>query len=96
MSRSFRQPAVRVTTAGIVSFSLTLLAAGCAIFAGLPLRGISLNDRLDIGAVLLLAPVLALVLALVFEVTAIALRAPDLPQPRQQRPVRWSPGLREG
>jgi hypothetical protein len=41
-------------------------------------------------------PVLALVLAVVFEVTRIALRSPELPEPRRQQAVRWSPGQREG
>ena len=83
-------------TAAIVAFSLTLLGGGIVLLSGLPLRGIAMSERLDIGTMLLLAPILALVLALLAEVAFIVLRAPDLPQPRQQQSIRWTPGLREG
>ena len=86
-----------VHTATIVSFSLTLLAGAGAVLAGLvPLKPLSFGDRLDIGAVLFAAPILALTLAVVFEAARIALKSPDLPEPRRQQAVRWSPGHREG
>jgi uncharacterized membrane protein len=85
------------TTATIVSFSLTLLCASFAILFGLvPLRAVSPLMRIDIGALLFVMPVVALVLAVCFEVIRIALRSPDLPEPRRRQAVRWSPGRREG
>ena len=89
--------AVAFTTATIVSFSLTLLAgAGLVLTGVVPLKPLSFGDRLDIGAVLFAAPILALTLAVVFEAARIALKSPDLPEPRRQQAIRWSPGHREG
>ncbi len=85
------------TTATIVSFSFTLLAAGIGVLTGiLPLRMLSHGERIDVGSLLFMMPVLALVLGVCFEVTRIALRSGDLPQPREPRAIRWSPGSREG
>ncbi|MBI4920380.1 MAG: hypothetical protein HY834_01405 [Devosia nanyangense] len=92
-----RRKAAAFTTATIVSFSLTLLGGGVAVLTGLvPLKNLSFGERVDVGALLFVMPVLALVLAVVFEVTRIALRSPELPEPRRQQAVRWSPGEREG
>lgn len=86
-----------LTTASIASFSLTLLAGGIAVLSGLmPLPHLSLAERLDVGALLFVAPLMALVLALVFEVTRIALAKRELPEPRRQQALRWTPGRREG
>lgn len=86
------------TTATVVSFSLTLLAGSVAVLTNMvPLRMLSLGDRVDLGAMLFVAPVLALVLAVVFETTRIALKREPLPEPRQRQVVRnWTPGRREG
>jgi hypothetical protein len=85
------------TTATIVSFSFTLLAAGIGVLTGiLPLRMLSFGERVDVGSLLFMMPVLALVLGVCFEVARIALRGGELPEPRQQRAIRWSPGRREG
>ena len=86
------------TTATVVSFSLTLLAGSVAVLTNIvPLRMLSLGDRVDLGAMLFVAPVLALVLAVVFETTRIALKREPLPEPRQRQVVRnWTPGRREG
>jgi hypothetical protein len=86
------------TTATVVSFSLTLLAGSVAVLGNMvPLRMLSLSERIDLGAMLFLAPLLALVLAVVFETTRIALRREPLPEPRQRQVVRnWTPGRREG
>ena len=85
------------TTATIVSFSLTLLVAAFAILYGfVPLRFVSAGMRVDIGALLFIVPVVALVLAVCVEVVGIALKYPQLPEPRRQQAVRWSPGRREG
>ena len=85
------------TTATIISFSLTILAASIAILTGLvPLKPMSFAERVDVGSLLFVTPIMALVLAIVFEVARIALTRPDLPEPRRQQAVRWSPGRREG
>ena len=86
------------TTVTVVSFSLTLLAGSIAVLANIvPLDFLSLGDRVDLAAMLFVAPVLALVLAVVFETTRIALKREPLPEPRQRQVVRnWSPGRREG
>lgn len=100
MSEYLRKPTRRAavfTTATIVSFSFTLLAAGIAILTGLlPLRALSFGQRIDVGALLFLMPVVALVLGVCVEATRIALSAKDLPEPREQQSIRWAPGRREG
>ncbi|MEO8759146.1 MAG: hypothetical protein ABI398_15500 [Devosia sp.] len=85
------------TTSTIISFSLTLLAAGIAVLTGLiPLNALTPIERIEIGSLLFLMPVVALVLGVCFEVARIALRAEDLPEPRQRQQLRWEPGRREG
>ncbi len=87
---------VAFTTSTIVSFSLTLLGGAIVVLTGLvPLR-MSFGEHVDFGAMLFIAPVLALVLAVVFEAARIAMTRADLPEPRRQQEVRWSPGRREG
>lgn len=89
--------AAAFTTATIVSFSLTLLAGSIAVLSGLvPLTALSFGERTEVGAMLFIAPVLALVLAVVFEASRIAFTRAELPEPRRQQAVRWSPGRREG
>ena len=86
------------TTATVISFSLTLLAGSIAVLANMvPLKALSLGERVDLGAVLFIAPVLALILAVVFEASRIAFSREALPEPRRQQVVRnWTPGRREG
>jgi hypothetical protein len=86
------------TTATVVSFSLTLLAGSIAVLTNLvPLEALSFGERIDLGAMLFAAPLLALVLAVVFEASRIALSRNALPEPRRQQVVRgWTPGRREG
>lgn len=86
------------TTATVVTFSLTLLGGSIAVMTNsVPLRALSMGDRLDLAAMLFVAPVLALVLAVVIEATRIALKREPLPEPRGQRAVlHWTPGRREG
>ena len=91
-----RRKAVAFTTMTIVSFSLTVLCASVAVLSGLvPLHSLSLGERVDVGALLFLTPLVALMLAVCFEVVRIALRSTSLPEPRRQQAVRWSPGRRE-
>jgi hypothetical protein len=86
-----------LTTASVISFSLTLLAASLAVLLGfVPLRQISHFDRLTVGELLFLMPVVALVLGVVFEASRIAFSRQELPEPRQRQQIRWSPGRREG
>ncbi|MEO6395053.1 MAG: hypothetical protein ABIO40_04005 [Devosia sp.] len=87
---------VQLVTGAAVSFSLTLLAGSYAVLSGsVPLR-INAIERVDIGAMLLFAPVCALVLALLFEATRLALKGPlEMAEPRAI-PIDWSPGHREG
>jgi hypothetical protein len=86
------------TTATVISFSLTLLAGSVAVLTNLvPLKALSLGEQIDLAAVLFAAPVLALVLAVVFEATRIAFKREPLPEPRRQQVIRnWTPGHREG
>lgn len=87
------------TTATLVSFSLTLLAGSIAVLTNLvPLKALTLGDRIDLGAMLFVAPVLALVLGIMFEATRIALSRGGVPtEPRRQQIVHnWQPGRREG
>ena len=86
---------VAFTTSTIVSFSLTLLGGAIAVLTGLVPLQMSFGERVDFGAMLFIAPVLALVLAVVFEVVRIAMTRAELPEPRRQQEVRWSPGRRE-
>lgn len=85
-------------TTTVVSFSLTLLAGSIAVLTNkVPLQTLTLGERIDVGAMLFIATVLALVLAVVFEATRIALSPNRLPEPRRRRVVRnWTPGHREG
>lgn len=92
-----RSRAAVFTTATIVSFSFTLLAAGIAILTGLlPLHSLTFGQRVDVGSLLFMMPVVALVLGVCVEVTRIALRRQELPEPSRQQAIRWSPGRREG
>ena len=86
------------TTATVISFSLTLLAGSIAVLTNIvPLRSLTLGERVDVGAMLFIAPVLALVLGIMFEATRIALSREALPEPRRQQVVRnWRPGRGEG
>ena len=94
-TKPVRQRAAALTTASVISFSLTLLGASIAVLSGLVPLHLNHGARVDVGALLFLTPMIALMLALCFEVVRIALRSPELPQPRRQQVVRWSPGRRE-
>jgi hypothetical protein len=86
------------TTATVISVSLTLLAGSVVVLTNLvPLRMLSFGERIDLGAMLFVAPVLALVLGIMFEATRMAMSREALPEPRRQQVVRnWQPGRREG
>lgn len=81
-----------MTTTTIVSFSLTLFVGSLAVFSGhVPLQHLTAGQQLDVGALLFLTSVVALTLAVIFEVSKVALTRSELPQPRQQRTIRWTP-----
>src|ERR1700761_7452499 len=91
-----RRKARAFTTTTIVSFSLTILAASVAVLSGVvPLHPMSFAERIDVGSLLFSAPIVALILAIVFEVPRIALTRPELPEPRRPQQLRWAPGRRE-
>lgn len=86
-----RHRAAVFTTATIVSFSFTLLAAGIGVLTGLiPLHSLSFGQRVDVGSLLFLMPVVALVLGMCVEVTRIALRRQELPETTQDQQIQWS------
>lgn len=91
-----------LTTATIISFSLTFALAGFALLFGfLPQDAHSLaasGKSIETGVVLLAVPLVALVLAILFEATRLALRGPlNLAQPRPTRTLTdWKPGHGEG
>lgn len=91
-----------LTTATIISFSLTFALAGFALLFGfLPQDAQSLaasGKSIETGVVLLAVPLVALVLAILFEATRLALRGPlNLGQPRPPRTLTdWKPGHGEG
>jgi hypothetical protein len=96
-TRRSRSRAAIFTTATIVSFSFTLLAAGIGELTGLlPLHRLSFGQRIDVGSLLFLMPIIALVLGVCVEVTRIALRRAELPEATPAQSIRWSPGRREG
>lgn len=88
---------VAMTTASLATFSLTLLAGGMGLATGLiPMPEATAMQRLDAGALLIAAPIVALLLATMVEVTRIALRRAPLPDPRPTTPVlHWQPVRRD-
>jgi uncharacterized membrane protein len=93
-----RERTTSFTTATVVSFSLTLFVAGLAVlFELVPLAALTFVERIDVGTMLFVAPIVALILAVLVETTRIALSREPLPEPRRQQVVRhWTPGRREG
>lgn len=93
-----RRRAAKFTTATVVSFSLTLFAASVAVLSGtVPLKALTSIERIDLGMMLFIAPIVALVLAVMVEAIRMAMSPHPLPEPRRQQVVRnWTPGRREG
>lgn len=88
------EPAFRLASAAAISFALTFVGAIVALAAGiLPIGKLALGPDLDLGVVLLLAPLGALFLALLVE----TIRAATGPSPEPRRHARdWRPGHGEG
>ena len=88
------QPKTRgalLTAASITSFSLTLLGGSFAVLSGLvPLNSLGVAERVNVGTLLFIAPMLILVFSVVFEAARIAMRSAPLPEPRPVRVTRWS------
>jgi hypothetical protein len=90
MSDKSKSRGAMLTAASITSFSLTLLGGSFAVLSGvLPLHALSIAERVDVGTLLFVAPLLILVLSVVFEASRIALRSTPLPEPRPVRVTRW-------
>ena|SRR6218665_1328807 len=91
-----------LTSATVIAFSLTFVGAGVALLAGmLPANAEAMTGAagsVDTGVVLLLVPLCALVLAILFEATRLALRGPvRIAEPRPAPALSaWTPGHGEG
>ena len=96
MSNKGKRRGTLLTAASITSFSLTLLGGSFAVLSGLvPLHALSLAERVDVGTLLFVAPLLILVLSVVFEAARIAVRSAPLPEPRPVRVARWVGNARQ-
>lgn len=87
-----------LTTVTVISFSLTFVLAGLALLLLLlpePARAIG---SVDLGVVLLLVPLLALVAAMLVQATRLALRGPLLMRDAKRigQLTEWKPGHGEG
>jgi hypothetical protein len=95
-----RRKALNMVT--VISFSLTFVGAGVALMLGLlpPDANFvaSAMGPIDTGIVLLLIPLCALCLAILFEATRLAMRGPiEIAQPRPTPALSdWKPGTGEG
>lgn len=80
--------------AAVASFSITLAAVSYGVLGGyVPLR-MSAIDRIDFGALLLVVPLCALMLALVFEATRLAVRGPVAIAASKPARILWQDGRR--
>lgn len=94
-----RQSAGSLASVFAISFSLTFVAAGMLLLAGvLPPALSTLNPPVELGVLLLLVPLCALVLAILFEVLRAAIKGlPRVPVPRAAPALSdWRPGHGEG
>ena len=92
-----------LTTATIISFSLTFALAGFALLMGfLPqdaaLLAAANGNSVETGVVLLVVPLVALVAAILFEAARLALRGPiAIAEPKPAVTLSdWKPGHGEG
>jgi hypothetical protein len=87
-----------LASAAAISFALTFVSAVIALALGLlPQVTWRIGTDLDAGVVLLMAPMVALLFALVFEVVRTALAGDRaLPLPLGTPAMAWSPGRGEG
>jgi hypothetical protein len=81
-----------------ISFSLTFAFVSLALLAGLLPPTLTAALPVDLGVLLLIVPLSALVLAIMGEALRAALRGvPDVPAPRTLTTLSgWRPGSREG
>jgi hypothetical protein len=91
-----------LTTATIISFSLTFALAGFALLLGFLPRDAAFlaasTGSIETGIVLLVVPLVALVLAILFEAARLVWRGPvKMTRPNPSRPLsEWKPGHGEG
>ena len=92
-----------LTTAPVISFSLTFALAGFALLLGLlphdaALLEASNGHTVETGVVLLVVPLVALVAAILFEATRLAWRGPvNIADPKPTVALSdWKPGHGEG
>jgi hypothetical protein len=90
-----------LTTVTIISFSLTFALAGFALLLGLlpqDAHYLGSTGSIDTGVVLLVVPLVALVLAILFEATRLALSGPvRMARAKPVGPLTdWKPGHGEG
>jgi hypothetical protein len=92
-----------LSTATIISFSLTFALAGFALLMGVLPQDASLlassnGASVETGVVLLVVPLVALVAAILFEATRLALRGPlKIAEPKPAITLSdWKPGHGEG
>ncbi len=88
-----------LTSAAAISFSLTFVAGGIALLAGLLPQQLNTHlGEVDTGVVVLFVPLCALLLAVIFEAVRSIMRD-NLrePAPRKTNPLdAWKPGMGEG
>lgn len=91
-----------LTTATIISFSLTFALAGFALLLGFLPRDanflVSSTGSIETGIVLLVVPLVALVIAILFEAARLVWRGPvKMARARPTNPLsEWKPGHGEG
>lgn len=87
-----------LTAATAISFSLTFVGAGVALLLGLVPESLSFGGMaLDTGVVLLIVPLSALMLAILFEATIAIFRDSSGPAAADHHRLgAWKPGEGEG
>jgi hypothetical protein len=93
------KPGTSLIAVTAISFSLTFVGVSLALLAGvLPPSFASLQPPVDLGVVLLMVPLFALVLAMMAEALRAAMKG--TPRPHEHRAVvalnAWQPGRGEG
>lgn len=93
-----RRLSADLTSIVAISFSLTFVATGILLLLGiLPPTVAALEAPVDIGVLLLMVPLCALVLAIMAEVLRAAISGlPKTPAPRIAPLTDWRPGRGEG
>lgn len=88
--KSAHRRVVRMGTTAVVGFALTLLVASLMVLMNKVPLHLPMLKRTELGAFLFCMPLLALTLALVVEVTRIAMRRTSLPEAVETRRIHWA------